>query len=432
MTATPLAALHGPDFARDPQALYDWLRLHGPVVPVEIAPGIPAYLVIGYWAAREVLQNPDIWSKDPTIWAGGLPPDSPVLGMLGPRPNALFADGQQHARYRRVVTDCLARIEPHRLRDLVHQVADSLIAEFSGTGTADLVGQYARQLPLIIFNHLFGMPDERAPQLVRALAGLIEATREQAARATADFEQYLAELLSAKKAQRGNDLPSWLLDHPLGLTEVEVFHHIVLLVGAGNEPTTNLISNALSRMLSDDRYYSTLAGGALTTRHALEDVLRNEPPMANYGAHYPLRDTDLHGTRIPARQLVLVSYAAANTDPAGLDRNPLVNGGAHLAWSAGPHTCPAQSPAVIIASTAVEDLTSALPDLELAVARTDLEWRPGPFHRALHSLPVHFTPIAPSSRGAQLWPSIASRSTRPAATLPLRPPTSAAWAPPSR
>ncbi|WP_407913884.1 cytochrome P450, partial [Kitasatospora sp. NE20-6] len=344
---SPLARLYGPQFAADPGAVYEQLRAYGPVVPVELAPGEAAMLVIGYWAARDLLQNTaGAWSKDSSIWAS-LRPDSPLLGMLGPRPNPLFADGERHAHYRRVVTDCLARIRPHELRAMVHGYASGLIGEFAQTGWADLVGQYARRLPLLVFNRLFGMPDASASVLVRALAGMMEADGEQAIAAAATFEAYLGQLLAAKQRRRGDDLTSWILDHPAGLTAEEVLHHIILLVGAGNEPTTNLISNAISRMLSDDRYYSTLAGGALTTRHAIEDVLRNEPPMANYGAHYLRSDAVFHGVPIPAHIPVLVSYAAANTDPAGLDRDPLVNGGAPLAGSAGAPACPAQRPGQI-------------------------------------------------------------------------------------
>ena len=33
--------------------------------------------------------------------------------------------------------------------------------------------------------------------------------------------------------------------------------------------------------------------------------------------------------------------------------------------------------------------------MELAVPAEELEWRPGPFHRALTALPVRFPPEAP-------------------------------------
>ncbi|GEC05224.1 hypothetical protein SSP24_28790 [Streptomyces spinoverrucosus] len=67
----------------------------------------------------------------------------------------------------------------------------------------------------------------------------------------------------------------------------------------------------------------------------------------------------------------------------------------------GPHNCPAQSPARLVAAVAVEKLLDRLPDVELAVPVDELAWRPGPFHRAPAALPVVFPPtvVTPSGTG---------------------------------
>lgn len=126
----------------------------------------------------------------------------------------------------------------------------------------------------------------------------------------------------------------------------------------------------------------------------------------------------------------MLSLAAANTDPA-LTNDQRAGNRAHLAWSAGPHNCPAQSPARLIAAVAVEKLLDRLPDVELAVPVDELEWRPGPFHRALASLPVRF-PVAPV-RGADPdtgtvrrpapapAPAAAQVRPEPSAPAPVRP-----------
>ncbi|MGK5496730.1 cytochrome P450 [Streptomyces sp. URMC 125] len=424
--------LYGPDFAADPHAVYARLRQYGPVAPVEISPGVSAHLVTGYRAALDLLRDTETWSKDPRRWQGTLSPDCPVLPMLKWRPNVLFNDGAVHGRYRSVITDSLSRVEPHHLRRQVARAADTLIRDFAATGEADLVAQYARPLPLVLFNTLFGMPNHYSSRLVASLAGMLEAVGpEEATRAGADFEQYVMELVTLKQGERGADLASWFMDHPAGLSLEETVHQVVLTMGAGHEPTTNLISNALSRMLSNPDYYSTLSSGALTARDAINDVLRNEPPMANYSAHFPRRDVRFHGTWITANQLVLVSYAAANTAPDGLAAETVrADGGAHLAWAAGPHACPAKQPALLIATAAIERLTSHLCDLELTVPRSRLSWRPGPFHRALAHLPARFTPVTPDQAGVTPWSSPSpTSSTRPEATSTRKPHTSGPSAP---
>ncbi|MBF8191675.1 cytochrome P450 [Nonomuraea sp. K274] len=400
--------LYGAEYARNPQAVYAELRRrHGAVAPVEIAPGVEAHLVIGYQAAVDVLTNVGgVWSKHPSAWQSRLP-DTPeaagMIAMLGHRPNALFSDGATHFRYRKAISDCFQQIQPHKLRQLVTEVSDSLISQFAAKGEADLVSDFGRLIPARIFNLLFGRPDSDSAGLTQALSDLMEADGETGARGSDALTRYIGELIQAKYAERGDDLTSWFIDHPAALQPDELAHTLVLVVAASYEPTANLISNTISRMVSDDRYYSSLTNGALSTYDALMEALRVEPAMSNYGPYFVLQPVHFHGTWIQPAELVLVSYEAANTEPVIVPDELRSDGGAYLGFGAGAHRCPASDPAVVIAMTAIERLTSHLCDLELTVPREELEWRPGPFHRALAHLPVRFTPIRPDQPGDTPW-----------------------------
>lgn len=74
----------------------------------------------------------------------------------------------------------------------------------------------------------------------------------------------------------------------------------------------------------------------MTAYQAIDEVLWHEPPLANLSAHYPRYDITFHGREIPAGTLVLVSYAAANSQAAPpTDGTELRSGeSAHLAWAA--------------------------------------------------------------------------------------------------
>ncbi|MFG2285436.1 cytochrome P450 [Streptomyces sp. NPDC048595] len=417
-----LVRLYEPEFAADPHRYYAYLRQYGALAPVEIATGVTAMLVTDYRAALELLNDEATWSKDSRAWMQTVPADTAVMPMLGWRPNALFNDGDVHRRYRQVITDSFRLVEPQELRARVRKAADSLIQKFGATGEVDLMSAYAQQLPLLMFNNLFGMPDEYGDQLIAAISGLMDcATPEEAATADAAFTAYIMELVGRKKAQRGADLTSWFLDHPNGLSDEEVIAQIVVTMAAGNEPLANLIANALSRMLSDDRYYSTLSGGALTVQDAINEVLWNDPPMGQYSAHYARRDVFFHGTWVRKGQLVLVSYAAANTQFGEVTQDSGSGSGAHLTWASGPHACPVPRHALVIATTAIERLTAWLSDIELAVPLEELSWRPGAFQRALTALPARFTPITPDQAGATPWDNSSSPSTPPDPTSTQRP-----------
>lgn len=51
-------SLYGPEFASDPQRVYDAFRAHGLAAPIELAPGVEATLIVQHEAALRVLQNP--------------------------------------------------------------------------------------------------------------------------------------------------------------------------------------------------------------------------------------------------------------------------------------------------------------------------------------------------------------------------------------
>ncbi|MFF9346260.1 cytochrome P450 [Streptomyces sp. NPDC014734] len=414
MTLIPAEApvsLHGAEHAANPQRSYELLRRQGPVGVAEVAPGVVVNLVTDYRAALDLLQDTDTWTKDTRSWLPQVPEDSPIRPLVEWRPSLFFADGDAHAHLRRVITDSFGLLDPHDVRILTFRYADMLLQEFADIGTVDLVRQYAQQLPLMVFNALFGMPDEEGRRLVWALGAMMDSDPETQALGGQSFGAYLETLYRTKAAQRGHDLTSWFIDHPNGLNREEAVNQILITLGAGNEPLCNLIANTLVRMLSDDRYFGTLTTGSLPIQHAIDDALWHDAPLANYSVHFPRKDVTFHGTRIPAGSPVMVSYAAANTCPhSGMPTDGYRSGNkAHLAFAAGPHACPARDVATLIATAAIERLLTYLPDIELDVPADKLTYRPGAVHRTLTSLPARFTPLTPDADGATPWSRSPSR-----------------------
>ncbi|MET8468818.1 cytochrome P450 [Streptomyces sp. NPDC006422] len=387
-------------FAADPHAYYATLRAQGPVGHAELAPGVPAYVVTDRRAALDLLHDTESWSHDPRPWEETVDSDSPILGMMRWRPNALFADGEQHVRYRRALIDAFDLVEPHDLRERVHRAVDVLAAGMASRGRADLVAEFARPLMSLVFNSLFGLPDSESDRLQGAIARVMDGG-EDAAKGEEEFGRYILDLVAAKTAERGQDLTSWLLDHPLGLTPEEVTWQVFLMLGAGHEPTANLVSNSLSRILGNPAYYSTLTSGSRPVMDAVVEVLRHETPLANYGIHYARKPLTFHGVWVRAAVPVVISYGAlgqeAESDTTA-DRHP--HDASHLSWSAGEHACPVKQHTLLIATEAIERLTQWLPDLEPRVPREQLTWRTGPFHRSLTELPVRFVPRTASTSGA--------------------------------
>ncbi|MCX4659604.1 cytochrome P450 [Streptomyces uncialis] len=387
--------LYGEEFAADPYGTYDRMRAQGPAVPVELAPGVDATLVIQHEAALRVLQNPALFVRDSRRWRalneGRVPLDSPVLPMMYYRPNCLFSDGAEHLRLRKAATDSLNQLNMNRLTRDVERVADYLIDQFSERGGADLLRDYAKILPMLLFNQLFGCPADIGDRMTRGIAGIFDGGQD-AIRANEELTSALLELVALKRRSPGEDVTTWMIQHHAGLTDEELKDQLVTMMAAGIEPQSSLICSAVLLLLNGSGTGHG-RGTGLLVEDALDNVLWNNSPLANYATHFPVQDIMLGDITLRANDPVVISFAAANTDPSLTDARLTLSKGAHLAFGAGPHTCPAKSPARVIAIAAIERILNALPDLALAVPEEKLEWRPGPFHRALVSMPVHFSPV---------------------------------------
>ncbi|EGX59249.1 cytochrome P450 [Streptomyces zinciresistens K42] len=395
--------MYGPQFAADPEATYTYLRSLGPSAPVDVAPSVQVELVTSYDAALYILQNPASFVRDSRRWnalnEGRVPADSPAVPMMGYRPNALFSDGAAHARLRQAVVDSLATIDELQLRRKVQQSADYLISQFSSEpfGQAELMASYAMPLPLLVFSDLFGCPPELGDRVIAGISGIFQG----AAGADEVLGTALSELIALKHRQPGDDLTTKLMQHPARLTDEEVLHQLVTLLSGGTAPLAAAVATSAALYLGED------AQAALPVEDAIAQTLWNFAPIANYAGHYPVHDVQLGARVLKAGDPVLISFAAANTDPKLAQHREQLSAKAHLAFGAGPHACPAKDPAFMIAVSAVESLLTGLPDLEMRVPFKDLQWGEGPWSRSLASLPVRFTP-----RAATPAPS---ESARPAA-----------------
>ncbi|MFF2816927.1 MULTISPECIES: cytochrome P450 [Kitasatospora] len=391
--------LYGSALVADPHGLYARLRAeHGPVAPIELEPGVEAWLVIGYQEMLELTRNEQQFSKDSRGWRvpreGRLRPDSHLVPMTTWRPTLQSADGAEHQRLSTAVGDTLARIDHKRLRETTEAAAMALIESWGPDGTADLVAQFTRRLPLLVFTQLLDLPEEDGPPLLELITGVVDSTADSQ-RSAAALAGLLASLVRRRRERPGDDLTSWLLTHPVGLTDEEVVHHLVVLLVAGNEPTINWIGNTVRLLLTDRRFRTSLTGGRATVADALDEVLWRDPPVQNFPGRWATSDTVLGGQYISAGDLLVLGLAGANDDPSAHGPDGLSGNRAHLAWGAGRHVCPAKDPARLVVETAIETLLHCLPDLQLAVPAHELTWRPSPWSRALTSLPVLYSAFTP-------------------------------------
>lgn len=380
----------------DPDELYRKLRReHGPVVPVLLEPDIPVWMVLGYRELLRVTTDSNLFARDSRRWHSWdrIPPDWELMAFVAYRPTVLFSEGADHERRSGALIDSMESVDPSELRAQCERVADSLIDVFAGSGRADLMAEYASQIPLRVLNRMYGL--DGSPEIVQETVDLVSGNG--GPEAQQNLLNRMAALLENARSNPGaTNIASVLAFHPAGLTDEEILNDLLGNVYAAHQPTTDLIGNALRLMLTDERFAVTMAGGRRSVGQALNEVLWEATPIPHGIGRWASEDTMFAGRHIRKGDCMMLGLAAANADP---DVRPDFRAGgagnqAHMAFSHGPHGCPqvARELAENIAMAAIEVLIDRLPDVTLAVAPEELQWRSALMMRGVSSIPVEFTP----------------------------------------
>ncbi|HEV7626788.1 MAG TPA: cytochrome P450 [Streptomyces sp.] len=386
----------------DRQQLYREIRRqHGAIAPVTLLGDVPAWLVLGYRELHNITADPELFTRDSSVWNmwDRIPPDWPLMPMVGRQPSILYEVGDRHGRRSAVITDALNEVDPFELRSYSEEHADRLIDGFCGRAEADLIAEYARQLPALVLSRLYGFTDEDGAALVPSINALIDGA-EGALEGRQHIQSSMGALLRSRAITPSGDVSTRMQMHPNSgeFSSEEILEDMMVNIISGNQPTADWIGNSLRLMLTDDRFSASLSGGRHSIGDAMNEVLWEETPTQNIAGRWATRDISLGGKRVQRGDLLVLSFAGANADPqVRPDQTELTgSNSAFFSFGHGEHRCPfpAQEIAEGIARTGIEVLLDRLPDADLAVEPEELRWRPSPWLRGLESLPVTFTPTA--------------------------------------
>lgn len=392
--------LYGPEFAANPTEIYqDLRRRFGGIAPVLLEGDVPAWLVLSYREAHFVLGNPQLFGPDSRRWNqwDSIPPQWPLRPFVDWTPSVLHAEGADHQRRATALSDMLDSIDRTDLARLSERLCDRLIDSFAGMGQADLLTQYAQQVPFRLVAQLNSIPEDEIA--ATAIDMMIAATH-----GPDSIEAYnrgmdrIIKRVQEFRARPGSGLGALLVAHPAALTDEEAALDLLMVMKSAQQPTSDWIGNTLRLMLTDDEFSLTLQGGRSSVDQALNEVLWKDTPVQNMVGPWAIQDCEVAGQRVHKGDMLVICLAAANADPhvhPGSFGDISVNR-AHMSFAHGDHACPFAAPEVaeIVAKTAVEVLLDRIPDVELAVPSESLEWRESPWDRGLKSLPVTFAPVA--------------------------------------
>ncbi|MGW2292629.1 hypothetical protein [Streptomyces phaeochromogenes] len=413
--------------------LYEtWRKEYGPVVPIELDGGIPAFLVIGRKELQQVCADEQLYTSDSRQWRelkeGRVSDAWPLLPQVTYRENARFMSGAEHMRLRGILESGLSQADSQLTRRVVEQEADRLIDQFCESGRADIVADYAAPLALLVMLRLMGLSPEDGQLLLPAIPRLLEGG-EESQRANDEIISILQRPVAARRRRPEKDLTSWLIHGPVDrhgadwppLSDTEVANQAWLTILAGAGGCTNWIANVLEQVVRKTALHELLVANMATIDQVMNVTNWENPPVQNVMGRYATQDISLGNCLIPQGAMLVLGLAGASTDPkangTGERISYTLTNESHPAFGAGPHECPADRLAKVIVRTAIDHFLSRCRAPYLENPERPLDWGTSIIVRSLTSLPVAFTPSARTGRDEPALRSTPGASARSAPSL---------------
>lgn len=328
-----------------------------------------------------------------------------MLGTLlrGGDPGAgrmlVVSDGPYHAALRSLLSGGFGPRALGAVTRSLTVATRELLGALLERGGGDFVAEVAAQIPLRAICELLGVPPAdrfRVLELTGA-AMLGEAAGEslEARIAQSEILLYYTRLAAERRAAPGDDIISLLVSGTVDgrpLTEDEVLLNCYNLIIGGDETARLSLAGGLLALATHDKQWGLLLADPALVRTGAEEILRWTTPAAHVG-RVATADTELHGRRIAAGDLVTLWNASANrdeevfADPDTFDlaRHP----NRHLTFGHGPHFC-------VGAELARAELRTFLAELRTTVAAVTVTGPvtrlPSSFISGVASLPVALTP----------------------------------------
>jgi len=312
----------------------------------------------------------------------------------------LSMDEPDHRRLRDIVDEAFRRRAILEMEPRILAIADELAEELFREGSpADLIDRYARKLPLSVICELLGLPVADRPKFTAWASGFTRFT------GTIGFlsmipnifamKRYMEKQLEAVRESGGEGLIAELVrvEREGGhISRNEMVAMLFLLLLAGHETTTHLISGSVYELLKNPGLRDWLEEDWNRANLAIEEFLRFISPVQFTKPRVVRKDINFGGVRLKKGEKIMPMLAAANFDPQAnanpekldLERKP----NRHIAFGTGIHFCLGHQLARIEGASALKALFRRWPKLELAVDECQIKWRKRPGLKAIEHLPV--------------------------------------------
>ncbi|MFK4166591.1 cytochrome P450 [Paenibacillus lautus] len=348
----------------------EWFRQMRTESPVAAIDGGGAWNVFKYEDVKAVFTNYEVFSSQ-----GSSSSDDPIESSV------LRQDPPKHRQLRKLVSHAFTPRMIESLAPKIQEITTSLLDEAEKKGKMDIVADLASPLPITVIAEMLGVSMEYRERFKAWSDALVGDNPDAYYQCQREMSEYFSEIAEDRRRHPQDDLITKLVEARIDnehLTELEIIGFCILLLVAGNETTTNLISSAVLAFDSLPEVREEVLGDSALLPGAIEEVFRYFSPVQLMFRSVK-QDTVLRGQELKQGQFVYIWMASANHDEDVFDQPDVFNihrnPNPHLGLGSGIHYCMGSQLARMESRIALQTLLDRYPeyrrDRSVELARMD-------------------------------------------------------------
>jgi cytochrome P450 len=377
-----------PRWTENPFPIWDELRADSPVVHTKRFLG--CYLPTSYEAVKEIAYDTEHFSSRRVVVRDARPE------IIQPAP-PITSDPPEHKAAKQLLLPPFTPQAMKKLEPRVRAICNELINEFIDDGKCDAAARYTKHIPVRAISHMLGIPEKDSDLFIKWIHEILELgikDNDALTRAMHEMSAYFAGHIEQRKKYPTDDLISTLMNAKdkdgQRLSDAHVLGSLRLLLIAGIDTTWSAIGASLWHLAETPSDRERLIAEPELMPIAIEELLRAYSPVTM--AREVMKETTICGRPVKPGNMVLLSFPAANRDPAMfpdadkvmIDRRE----NRHAAFGLGIHRCVGSNLARMEMTAAIEEWLKRIPSFRLDPAG-NVRWSEGTV-RGPRQLPILF------------------------------------------
>jgi cytochrome P450 len=360
-----------PTWVQDPYPIYDDLRERCPVAHSDRYGG--TWLPLRLADVAAIANDHEHFTSRAVVVTEGRPGEDVLPAPIGPAP-PITSDPPFHQLARRLLLPAFSPKAIAGLEPYTRSLCTGLLDELGDVDKLDGAIDYAQHIPVGVIAKMLGFPPEDGDvfrDFVHIILEGVDRPIEERIESFDPIEAYFIAQVEEHRANPRDDLTSFLMNVEVNgekLQDQHVFGTMLLILAAGIDTTWSAIGASLWHLAQHDDDRRRLAADPSRLDVAIEELLRAYAPVTM--ARLVKEDFEFEGCPMRKDDWVLLSFPAANRDPAAFDRADEVvldrEVNRHLAFGLGIHRCVGSNLARMELRVALECFLERHPEFSLA------------------------------------------------------------------